>query len=365
VPDRALSERLARRIRAAGPITFAEFMEAALYDPAEGFYARTPVGERGDFVTAPHVSPVFGRLVARQVTEFWELLERPDRFTVLEVGAGDGTLAHQIVSAIGSDLREGLRYVPIERTAAGREALRAKGFEPERALAETMPAANGCVLANELVDNLPFHWVRRTERGLVEIHVGLDGTEGLAFVDGPLSTPDLADFAPDLEPGRRAVVSPAAVGFVAQAARALNRGYVWIADYGFRAGERAEEPHGYLAQRLQADVLSDPGSRDITAGVDFEALVQEARRLGLATWGPVTQRDALLNLGFRELAEEARARQVEAVGTRRGIDALRIYSDRTRANLLMAEGGLGDFLVLCMGVGTERPPRSVVRATNL
>ncbi|MGH2556542.1 MAG: SAM-dependent methyltransferase, partial [Actinomycetota bacterium] len=91
-----LGERLRDRIVAEGPITFAEFMETALYDPDGGFYSRLSVGEEGHFVTSPHLSPVFGRLVAGQVAEFWELLDRPARFDVIEVGAGDGTLAHQI-----------------------------------------------------------------------------------------------------------------------------------------------------------------------------------------------------------------------------------------------------------------------------
>jgi SAM-dependent MidA family methyltransferase len=95
-----LAERLRHRITASGPITFAEFMEWALYDPEEGFYARLPVGEQGHFVTSPHLSPVFGRLLARQVAEFWELLDRPSPFDVIEVGAGDGTLARQILGAL-------------------------------------------------------------------------------------------------------------------------------------------------------------------------------------------------------------------------------------------------------------------------
>jgi SAM-dependent MidA family methyltransferase len=252
-----------------------------------------------------------------------------------------------------------MRYVPVERSPAGREALRAAGLDPRASLEEVAPIAAGCLLANELLDNLPFHWIRATERGVAEIRVGLDGKKGLAFLEGDLSKPELVELAPDLGPGEQAIVSPAAMAFLEQVARTLQRGYVWIADYGFLSGEQAEEPHSYLSQRLSADVLADPGSRDITAGVDFDALVRAAHRLRWTAWGPVTQREALLHLGFRELAEDARARQVDAIGARRGIDALRTYSDRTRANLLLAQGGLGDFLVLCLGIGTGRPPRSV------
>src|SRR5438093_13655136 len=120
-----LAARLRDRIAAIGPITFAEFMEWALYDPEEGFYARLPVGEEGHFVTSPHLSPVFGRLVARQVAEFWELLDRPAPFDVIEVGAGDGTLAHQILGALPDEVTRVVRFAAVERSAAGRRALEA------------------------------------------------------------------------------------------------------------------------------------------------------------------------------------------------------------------------------------------------
>ena len=106
-------------------------------------------------------------------------------------------------------------------------------------------------------------------------------------------------------------------------------------------------------------MLVDPGSRDITAGVDFESLALHAKKRGLSVWGPVSQRDALLSLGFRDLDHRAQVRQIEALERRRGIDALRIYSNRSRANLLLARGGLGDFSVLCLGIGVDEAPRSV------
>src|SRR5438477_10792253 len=118
-----LAERLRRRILAEGPVTFAEFMEVALYDPEEGFYRSVPVGARGAFVTSPHISPVFGRLVATQVEDLWELLDRPDPFTVVEAGAGDGTLAAQILEHLPAGLRRTVRYVAVERSAGARAAL--------------------------------------------------------------------------------------------------------------------------------------------------------------------------------------------------------------------------------------------------
>jgi SAM-dependent MidA family methyltransferase len=353
-----LGERLRARIDEAGPITFAEFMEAALYDADHGFYSRPSVGEAGHFVTSPHVSPVFGILVARQVEEFWELLGRPDPFAVIEVGAGDGTLARQILESLSREARLATHYVAVERTDTTRDALVASGIEALSELAQTASGQVGCVLANELIDNLPFHRIRRTTNGLVELYVTKEA-EAFVLVEGRLSSPDLALLVPDIPLGAEWVIRPGAVRFVDDARRALDRGYIWTVDYALSDADQTVSVHGYRGHSLDPDILIDPGSKDVTAGVDFEALRRHGLASGLAVWGPVSQREALLALGFRDLDRRAQARQQEAIAARRGIDAMRIYSNRTRANMLVGKGGLGDFKVLSMGVGTDSPPRSV------
>jgi SAM-dependent MidA family methyltransferase len=354
-----LADRLKRRIEAEGPITFAEFMEAALYDPSEGFYSGLRVGEQGDFVTSPHLSPVFGELVARQVQEFWELLGRPEPFSVVEVGAGDGTLAGQVLASIAEPARSALTYIAVERSAAARSAMESRGdldIGVVASLEEVEGGRVGCLLANEVMDNLPFHRVRRGDRGIVELFVGVEDGR-FALVEDHPSSEEISGLAPNLGPGDEAVVSPAAIDLLDHAARVLRTGYVLLVDYGFTTSEEAGSVHAYREQRLEDDVLSEPGSKDITAGVDFPMLARLSRDRGLAVWGPVTQRDVLLALGFREWDQAAQARQQEAIAARRGIEALRIYSDRTRANLLIGRSGLGAFYVLCLGVGTTRPPR--------
>src|SRR5437773_1097251 len=106
---REITARIRERIRTEGPITFAEFMESALYDPEHGYYARPPVGEAGDFVTSPHVSPAFGVLVARQIEELWKQLAQPQPFWVVEAGAGEGALAGQILDFLHPNPREAIR----------------------------------------------------------------------------------------------------------------------------------------------------------------------------------------------------------------------------------------------------------------
>jgi SAM-dependent MidA family methyltransferase len=354
--DAPLADRLRRRIEAEGPMTFADFMDAALYDPEGGFYSRLPVGERGDFVTSPHVSPVFGELVARQVHDFWELLDGPDPFDVVEVGAGDGTLARQVLASIVDPVRPAVCYTGVDRSPAARRALGEAGIRPAAALDEVTPGLVGCVLANELLDDLPFHRVRGVAGGVAELFVGLD-EDRLTLIEGTPSSEEVVRLAAAVDDGKEGIVRPLAAAFIDQAVEVLARGYVWMVDYGFRAGEEPGTVHGYRRQRLEEDVLSEPGSLDITAGVDFAALVRHARDRGLAVWGPVTQRDALLSLGFRQVDDRAQERQRRAVAARRGVEALRIYSNRTRANLLLSPTGLGAFYVLCLGVGTDRPPR--------
>ena len=343
-----------------GPITFADFMENALYDPDEGFYSRMPVGEQGHFVTSPHLSPVFGRLAARQVADLWELLGRPDPFHVVEVGAADGTLARQILEALPAETRRTLRYTAVERSQRGRTTIRDGGLDAVASLDEISGPVVGCVLANELLDNLPFHRLRGAPGAPVELFVGVE-SDRFILVEGPPSSGEVAALCPALPPGREFVVSPAAIEFIHRVGALLERGYVWLVDYGFADQSEARSVHGYRDQRVHDDVLAEPGSTDITAGVDFVALVEHARSEGLQVWGPVSQRDALLALGFRELDERARARQVEALNERRGVDALRIYSNRNRANLLLGRVGAGASWVLGLGKNAAGTPLSFRR----
>ncbi|MGH2687063.1 MAG: SAM-dependent methyltransferase, partial [Actinomycetota bacterium] len=205
-----LHQRLAERIRDNGPITFAEFMEAALYDPAGGFYARPPVGEDGHFVTSPHVSPAFGDLVARQVAECWDLLGRPHPFGVVELGAGDGTLARQVEDASRSvpELDAALRVTCIERTAGQAEVLRQRGMTVAGSPSEAAPVH--VLVANEVLDNVPFHRLRERDGAVVEVRVGVDG-DGLAEVETEPGPDAVAALDRPLRPGEERPVSPAAL----------------------------------------------------------------------------------------------------------------------------------------------------------
>lgn len=348
----ALLRRILSRIRREGPITFADYMTIALYDPASGFYADPPVGAGKDFVTSPHVSSAFGTLLARQIEGMWNGLGRPARYDLVEVGAGDGTLATQILDAAGGDFKASLRYAGVEIGPGAREALAERGLRAAAALTDIEPFETGCVLAHELIDNLPFHRLRARGGRIVEVFVGAEDGR-LVDVEAPATRDALDAIRAPLADGEDRPVSPAALRFVHAAALMLRRGHLLVYDYELAADGR---PRAYRAHRVGEGVLDAPGSADITAGADFDALAAEARAAGLAVWGPATQRDVLLALGFREWLDDLRSRRLQAESDRDTAAILRLVSEQSRAPLLVDPAHLGAHLVLAVGVGGAAPP---------
>jgi SAM-dependent MidA family methyltransferase len=355
-----LKRRLLERIASAGPITFAEFMEAALYDPEQGFYARPPIGESGHFVTSPHVSPAFGDLLARQLADCWEVLGRPRPFSVVELGAGDGTLGEQIAAAAGSvpELAEALGYVAVERSAGAREALRGRGFEAHANLV-SVGRITGCVIANEVLDNVPFRRIRKRGGDLVEVLVGSEG-DRLVEVERPVPGEILAEVDGRLRDGGEHPISAASRALIREMAASLERGYAFVFDYGFGAGESPGPVHSYRDQDVLPEVLAEPGSRDVTAAVDWKAIAGEAERAGLQVWGPLPQREALLGLGYRMWSAGVRRRQAEAEEEGDWRTATRLYGARSRASILIDPAKLGGLQVLALGTDGLPTPAAVL-----
>lgn len=318
--DAILVARIRDEILERGPMTFARFMELALYGPERGYYRVPPVtaGRAGDFLTAPEAHPIFGAAIARQLDEMWRLLERPDPFTLREYGAGSGTLAEGILRGLrtdGSGLADAIRYEPVEinphRLAELAARLTEAGFAdrlaPESAGGVTFV---GCVLANEFLDALPVHRFERRNGELRELYVAWRDDR---FVDvaGPPSTPALAErLAADeveLVEGQRGEVCLALDAWVDEAAAALGRGFVLVIDYGHPAGELyGPERHegtlrGYVRHRVGADPYRSVGRQDLTAHVDLTALEREAEARGLTTVGVTTQAEFLVGAGAGEL----------------------------------------------------------------
>lgn len=355
-----VAERLRALIRDGGPITFARYMDEALYGPG-GFYRGTPVGLRGDFVTSPHVHPIFSRLVGAALEELWTHLGRPAPFRVVEAGAGDGTMARELVAGFGRAGIE-LELEAVEASPGARTALAEIATTVAGTIAELAVLEPGVVVANELLDNLPFRRVRVHDGALGEVRVGLEG-DRLVEVETPCD-PDLVAEAPALSDGGEATIPVGALAFVELLAARLRTGYALLIDYG-SAGGPAGEVHGYRSHRMLGDVLDDPGSADITAGVDLGAVAERARREGLVAFGAVSQRSALRALGLEEWMRAERSRQGELLDDARDLEAVRIWGSRSRAGLLVDATALGRLWWLLLATSGLPEPGWLSRARTL
>jgi SAM-dependent MidA family methyltransferase len=362
----ALLEAIGAEIERRGPLTFARFMELALYHPELGYYAtgRRGPGRGADFLTAPESHPIFGWAVARQLEDVWDRLGRPARFTVREHGAGTGALAAGIVEGLdraGSPLRPALRYRIAERAPdcerQVRERLEALGgsdiLEPDDGAPVT-----GAVLANEVLDALPVHRVEGLPAGdLAELFVTLDDSGRLATVAGPPSTPSLrARLETEgvrLAPGQRAEVCLALDGWVAGAAAGLARGLLLVVDYGHPAAALYAPARGsllraYVRHRVHDDAYVNVGRQDLTAHVDLTAAALAATAAGLTHLGTTTQAGFLAGLGAGELLAGFQADPATT---------LQAYLDARSALFRMLDPGVtGAFAVMAFGRGLPADP---------
>jgi SAM-dependent MidA family methyltransferase len=338
-----VSEEVTARVRAAiadhGPIGFEEYMELTLYGSG-GFFEHPPVGPRGHFVTAPHVHPfVFAHCVRTALLETWHALDEPEPFRVVEIGAGDGTLAEALLDAFAELPVPRVDYVGLEISAGARNALVGRGLKAAEQVEDLEPF-EGVILANELLDNLPFVPVRGRGGGLVEVRVGLGAAgDGLVEVEIPWSREDAA---PTLRDGQESTIPVGAFAMLDRVVTRLRRGSLLLIDYGGIKGS-AGAVHGYREHREVADVLSDPGGTDITAGVDWALVAAHARTLGLQAFGPVTQAEALDALGHSRWEATMREMQSILQQAGRGSEAVRVWEARSRASLLADPSGFGGF----------------------
>jgi SAM-dependent MidA family methyltransferase len=372
--EKRTSTELARiimdRITAQGEITFDKFMEAALYEPGLGYYtsAGRKVGAEGDFYTSMNVHGAFGRLIAKEIRRFWELLGSPAAFTIAEAGAGGGQLALDILDAIrelNQSLYGGLTYRLIEKEPSLQEAQAAflarhgerLAWSPPEALAAGELRLTGCVISNELFDAMPVHVVEMTNDGLKELFIGADA-DGFLERLRPPSTPELAAyldrFKISLQPGQRAEINLAAPAWIAAAAGALERGFVLTIDYGYLAEEL------YAPQRRDGTLLcyhkhttgEDPyvlvGEQDITTHINFSALMEAGEDAGLASTWYGEQYRFLLGAGLLE-----ELIRLEAQAT---TEPERLKHRLALKKLMLPEGGMGDtFKVLIQAKGVENP----------
>lgn len=317
-PDaRALSAELTARIAAeigpGGWIDFARYMELALYAPGLGYYAggSTKLGEAGDFITAPELSPLFGRTVARPVAQ---VLSHTGG-DVLELGAGSGRLAHDLLLELAALGTLPARYAIVEVSAELRERqsrllARLPDTLRERVQwLDTLPSQiTGVVLANEVLDALPVHVVGWYDEGIRERGVTWTG-DRLTWAERPLQASPLLERAREIAPPPpyRSEINLLAPALIASLAQSLQRGLLLLFDYGF--GEREyyhpQRNDGTLMchyrHRAHDDPFFHPGLQDITSHVDFTAAAVAGVQAGLRLAGYTTQAMFLIDAGITDV----------------------------------------------------------------
>lgn len=348
-----IRDEIARR----GPITFARFMELALYAPGAGYYMRDAerIGPRGDYYTSGNLHVLFGELIAKQLAEMATLLGRGP-VTFVEQGAGRGVLAFDIVQALThADGLPPWTYLIVEKSPAmivqQRRLLAPFAPSGRVAWADALPAVpiDGCVWSNELVDALPVHRVVRRDNRLREIFVDLAGEGFVERVDAP-STPALAAYlgrvGVTLEEGQQAEINVAAIDWMRAVGGALRRGFVLTIDYGYAADQLYDPARrrgtllAYHHHRVNEAFYERVGRQDLTAHVDFTTLAWAGRDAGLEVEGFTDQTTFLLGLGAHEAAErvlDSAADQAERERALTGIRELLNPQDMGRLFKVMVQ----------------------------
>jgi len=321
-----LRQKIADQIKTEGPISFETFMALALYDPEFGYYARPSanIGRTGDFYTSPHLHMIFGIMIGRQLEEMWEVMGRPERFRVVEMGAGMGHLAKDILDYIVTkELSAHIDYSIVELNPALREqqqtllsghAGKIRWFS---GLGDIGTAA-GCFLSNELLDALPVHLVVKRDE-LMEVFVSLpeerDNEHVNAFTEverpcnGTISA-YLQDFSIDLRKGYKTEINLRIKDWLTEVSEKLERGFILTIDYGYSSAEYYSEERSagtllcYYKHQVNEDPYLHMGEQDITAHVNFSSVKKWGEELGLRTEGYCPQGTYLVSLGIDELITE-------------------------------------------------------------
>ena len=318
-----LEMEIRRRIALAGPMPVAEYMALCLFDPAHGYYTtHDPFGARGDFITAPEVSQMFGELIGLWVAAVWKQMGAPENVRLIELGPGRGTMMKDALRAV--------KVVPEFRTAVVAHLVEVSPLlraQQEKALEDAgvpifwhatladVPKGPAIILANEFFDALPVNQAIKTERGWHERRIQIDSNGELAFTVAPEPMPFFQTLLP---PALRAPRAGAIFEWRADTAAidlgrciADNRGAGLVIDYGHTETGLGETLQA-VGQHAYADPLTFPGSLDLTAHVDFQSLTRAVEAMGARGFGPIEQSQFLRRLGIEQRAATLKADSARA-----------------------------------------------------
>ena len=352
----AIRDEIAR----SGPMTFARFMEIALYDPARGYYrgAAARPGRAGDFLTAPEASPIFGRTLARFARAVHAAIGAPGTFTIREYGAGTGALAGPLVAdLLATETGPGaIDYLVAEIEPARVEAVQAALSElpTVSVVRDDGRPIEGLIIGNEVLDALPTHRVVRRNGELREVLVGVGPSGELVDLEADPTSPGLAARLAiesiQLADDQRGEVCLALDAWIERAATGLARGVLLLIDYGHPAADLYDSKRragGTLATYLGHRVGEDPyraiGRQDLTAHVDVSAVERAAAAAGLDHLGTTTQAAFLDRLGAGEL--------LVAEQTRPGASLASYLETRSGLVRMIDPGAMGRFRVMAFGRG--------------
>jgi SAM-dependent MidA family methyltransferase len=361
-------------------ITFADYMDMVLYHSQYGYYSSgaAAIGNRGDFFTSSSLGVDLGELIAEQLIEIWEILEYPNPFTLVEIGAGSGLLARDILAyfqAQDPDFLNVIEYMIVERAEdliKQQQTLLVNG--PEKNLKISWKswqdiAENsivGCIFSNELVDALPVHQIAIAQKQIQEIYVTYTEGEIREAID-QISTPKIADYfefvgvnilANDYPENYRTEVNLAALEWLKTVAQKLKRGYLLTIDYGYNA-QRYYNPQRYRGtlqcyyqHRRHDNPYINIGYQDITAHVDFTALERQGELCGLEKLGFTQQGLFLMALGLGDRISDLSSGK---------FDLGQILQRRDALHQLIDPAGLGGFgvLIQAKGLTAEEKMRSL------
>jgi SAM-dependent MidA family methyltransferase len=364
------SARLGERIRAevaaaGGAIGFARFMDLALYAPGLGYYSSgtTKLGRGGDFTTAPEISSLFGRCLARQISQILPALGCQE---LLELGAGTGRLTVDVLLSLETQGVPSGQYrileVSADLRARQRQTIEARAAHllPRVQWLDALPGTpfKGVILANEVIDAMPVDLFELQGERVCERRVGWEEA-AFAWVEGVAAPPALAARVGELQAslgyrlpeGYRSEVNLRLAPWIRALGDSLDRGVMLFTDYGYTRREyyHPERREGTLTchyrHRVHADPLILPGLQDITSFVDYTALAEAAHAAGLTVLGYTTQAHFLIGCGLEQLLEEARSGDSKAY-----------FNYVQEAKRLTLPGEMGErFKVMALGKGWDSP----------